>query len=250
MKPKVIVSLTSHTKERLTNVPYFLYHSILKHNFDFVKVVLTLAKEDVKHIDQKLQLFIDNGLVELIVADQDLKCHLKYFYAMKRYRDLPVITIDDDSIYPARMIPDFLTNAEKYPNVIIARSSHVITDLNKSYIHTPEVNCGLIGIKWNDFYDQVRNDLSLEGYGGIYYPADILRVSDDMIPEILEFPRADDIYLNIIENRLRISRVVPKYEYNKLDMCTKGFDAISTKPDNVKMIDALLQKYRKEFDNV
>ncbi len=244
---KVIVSLTSHTKERLADVPYFLFYSIFRYNYDYIKVVLTLYKDDIQNIPPKLQEMIDLGLVELIVAEENLRCHLKYFYAMKKYRDLPVITIDDDSIYPKEMIPDFLKNAEKYHNTIIARSAQVLTDLNKSYVHNPSVNWGVEGVSWKGFYDQIRQDLSLEGYGGIYYPADILKVNDGMIPEILEFPRADDIYLNIIENRMKLQRVVPKYDYNKLDKCTKGFDAISTKQDNVKMIDSLLQKYRKEF---
>lgn len=129
---KVIVSLTSHTKERLANVPYFLYHSIFKNNYDYVKVVLTLYKEDVPNMPPKLKEMIDLGLVELIVAEENLRCHLKYFYAMKKYRDLPVITIDDDSIYPKEMIPDFLKNAEKYPNTIIARS--YILEMNENFI--------------------------------------------------------------------------------------------------------------------
>ena len=77
---KVIVSLTSHTKERLKNVPYFLYHSILKHGFDYVKVVLTLWKDDIPLMPDELRMMIDSGLVELIEAEQDLKCNLKYFY--------------------------------------------------------------------------------------------------------------------------------------------------------------------------
>ena len=243
MNTKVIVSLTSHTKERLKNVPYFLYHSIFKHCYDYVKVVLTLWKDDIPLMPDELKMMIDNGLVELIEAEQDLKCNLKYFYCMKKYRDLPIITIDDDSVYPKQMIPDLLLAAEKYPNVIIGRSG-VLVDKNKSYIHCKLVNYGVDKISsWSDLSDKFFDNMNLEGYGGIFYPANILDITDDLIPELKEFYRADDIYLYILERRKNIKRIVPKYDYNKLDVCTKGFDAISTKSDNVKMIDDLIKRW-------
>ena len=180
---KVIVSLTSHTKERLMNVPYFLFHSILKYNYDYVKIVLTLFKDDVQYIPEQLKQLIDLGLVELIVAEDNLRCHLKYFYVMKKYRDLPVITIDDDSIYPKEMIPDLIKNAEKYPNTIIARSARHIRP-GKTYTQWTEVVGGVERAFWFSDWDVVKSDLNPEGYSGIYYPANILEINDDMIPEI------------------------------------------------------------------
>ena len=243
---KVIVSLTSHTKERLANVPYFLYHSIFKHGYDFVKVVLTLYKEDVQNMPPKLKEMIDLGLVELIVAEENLRCHLKYFYVMKKYRDLPVITIDDDSVYPKEMIPDFLKNAEKYPNTIIARSARHIRP-EKTYLQWDELVGGVERAIWFSDWDTIRNDLNPEGYGGVYYPANILEINDNMIPEIKEFPRADDIYLTILEQRKKINCVCPKYEYNKLDKCTRPVFSICTQSDNIEMIDTLISKYKNEF---
>lgn len=245
---KVIVSLTSHTKERLANVPYFLFHSILKYQYDYVKVVLTLYKDDVQYIPSKLKELIDLDLVELIVAEENLRCHLKYFYAMKKYRDLPVITIDDDSIYPKEMIPDFLKNAEKYPNIIIGRSGVQIPKISKykTYLNCKSVNHGVSKInKWNNIANKILNNLNLEGYGGILYPPDILKISDDLISEIKQFPRADDIYLYILERRLNCKMIVPKYTYNKLDINTKGFNAISNEKDNIDMIDNLIRKWCK-----
>ena len=240
---KVIVSLTSHTKERLANVPYFLFYSILKYQYDYVKIVLTLYKDDVQNIPSKLKEMINLGLVELIVAEENLRCHLKYFYAMKKYRDLPVITIDDDSIYPKEMIPDLLALHEKFQDVIIARSARRI-DKRKPYINWEETAMGLIRISFNkNLVNQIRTDLNPEGYGGILYPANILKVSDDMIPEIMNFPRADDIYLTLIEQRKGIKVLAPSYDYNKLDVCTRPAFSICTQPDNLQMIDDLVRKY-------
>ena len=244
---RVVVSLTSHTKERLENVGMYLYSSIFRYHLDGVHVVLTLYKDDVPFIPSSLRTMINSGLVELIVADQNLRCHLKYFYAMKKYRNVPIITIDDDSVYPPQMIPDLLAAMEKYPNCIIGRSGCLLNVYN-SYTNNFNINSGVDRISsWNGHYDEPRIDLNVEGYGGVLYPPDILKVNDSYIPEILETPRADDIYLMVIENRLGVKRVVPRYAYDKLLLSTKGFDAISTKLDNIKMIDSVVTRFKKDL---
>ena len=239
----VVISLTCHTKERLKDVGQYLFASVFRYKLKGVHIVLTLYKDDVPNMPEDLKTMVKAGLVELIVADQNLRCHLKYFYAMKKYRDVPIITIDDDSVYPPQMVPDLLAAMEKYPGCIIGRSGCLL-DVNKTYIQNFCINSGVDNIsKWNGHADEPRMDLNVEGYGGILYPPDILKVSDDYIPEILETPRADDIYLMVIENRLKVKRVVPYYPYSKLLVCTKGFDAISTKQDNVRMIDSVVHKF-------
>ena len=57
---------------------------------------MTLYKDDIKNIPEDLKFLIDEQFVELIVADKDLSPHLKYFYAMKKYKENPIITVDDD----------------------------------------------------------------------------------------------------------------------------------------------------------
>lgn len=241
--PKVIVSLTSHTKERLANVPFFLFASIIRHNFDFVKIVLTLYKDDVPFIPPQLYTMIKCGLVELIVADVNLRCHLKYFYTMKKYRNLPIITIDDDSVYPSEMIPDLLKLHQIYPDVILARSARLI-DRSKPYKDWIELVSGVEKVQFvRHLINQVRQDLNPEGYGGVLYPANILQVSDDLIDEILHFPRADDIYLTVLEQRRKLRSMVPWYSYNKLNLCTRPAFSICTQPDNLSMIDQLIQRY-------
>jgi hypothetical protein len=165
---------------------------------------------------------------------------------MKKYRNLPVITIDDDSIYPEQMIPDLLANAEKYPDTIITRSARVI-DTSKSYDQWFECNRGVEQVTWNGLWDQVLPNLNPEGYGGILYPANILDVNDDMIPEILTIPRADDIFLTVLEQRKHIKSVIPYYSYNKLTKCTKGEHALSVAPDFIQMNNDIISRYKGEL---
>ena len=61
-------------------------------------LVMTIYEGDMKDITPNLQMLIDNNLLEVIVAPENLCPHLKYFYAMKEYRDKPIITLDDDRI--------------------------------------------------------------------------------------------------------------------------------------------------------
>ena len=73
--------------------------SLDNQTFKDFKIVMTLYKDDVQHIGPKMKALIDSGKVELIVADKNLGSHLKYFYAMKKYGYMPIITVDDDRNY-------------------------------------------------------------------------------------------------------------------------------------------------------
>ena len=223
----IIVSLTSHTKERLKYVGQNLYLSFLKNNIN-VKIVLTLYKDDIKFIPNDLQELIDNKIVELIIADKNLGSHLKYFYCMKKYRNASIITIDDDSVYPKEMIPDFIKNLKIHPNTILCRCARIINP-NVSYQHWFDCVSGLIKVKWHGCKNEIRQDLSPLGYAGICYPANILNVNDDMIIDINKTLHADDIFLSVIEQKKKINIMLVGYNYNKLDKSEKGFDAISSK---------------------
>ena len=240
---KVIISLTSFSKERLANVPYYLYHSFLKYRYDYVKIVLTLWKDDISNMPDILKRMIDDGVVELLIADKDLKCNLKYFYCMKKYRDLPIITVDDDSIYPEKMIPDLLELHAKYPNYILARSARII-DNTRSYRYWRGAINGVIKPEFADGYvNQPRTDLLPEGYGGVLYPPNILEITDDLISEMSDFFRADDVYLVVLERRKNLKVFAPTYNYNKVDFNTRPIHSLCLRPDNISMIDSLVKKY-------
>ena len=82
----IIISLTSYGT-RLKLVPKIIF-SILIGTIKPAKICLTLFKDDVKFIPAELQLLIDNNIVELLVADENIKSHLKYFYCLQKYNRL------------------------------------------------------------------------------------------------------------------------------------------------------------------
>ena len=127
-KCDAIVSLTSY-KPRLKYVPIVI-NRILKGTLLPKKIILNLYKDDVQYITPDLQKLIDNKKVELLVCNENLRSHLKYFYVMQKYRDLPIITIDDDTIYPVAAFDYMLEEHYKNPDLVLCRSCQQFTYTN------------------------------------------------------------------------------------------------------------------------
>lgn len=187
-----IISLTSHGN-RLLHVGKTLFRNHLLTSNDY-KVVLTLYKSDVALMPADLRLLIDTGKIELIIAEEDLGPHLKYFYAMQKYRNYPIITIDDDRIYPDL---NLLIEAHKnFPDKIIGNCCIEMTFKNN---HVNSLD------NWRRKRCEASLKLMAEGFAGVLYPANILQLSDDLIPEILQAKYDDDTFLKMHEIRLGIS---------------------------------------------
>ena len=235
-----IVSLTSHTKSRLEQLPKFLFNSLLKYNKTNFKVVLTLYKDDIQYITKDLQALIDNNLIELIVAEENLKSHLKYFYVMQKYKDLPIITIDDDIVYPVKMFDYMLEEHRKNPNVVLCRSCQQFTYTNNEINNTKQW-------LWNPIND-IAHINHAEGYAGILYPPNCLNISNDLIPEIYDTIMSDDIYLSILEIRNRVKvYYLPKMRHEFV-LSTKGEDSISLHPNIIVINDSYVNKFKDVFN--
>lgn len=237
----IIVSLTTHSI-RLNTVARTAIFSILKNTYKDIHIVLTLYKDDVKLIPEDLKLFIDNGVVELIIADTDLGPHLKYFYTMKKYRNNPIITIDDDFIYPEDTIENLVNFYNKFPDSIISRRAFVI---QKPLNYRKMLNAGLSKI----FKPSYLNFST--GCGGILYPPNILKISDDNIKDILEMKYDDDFYLKALETRLRIKITSSLYNPNcdgvfKL-VWDENIQSIALWNTNITKSELHLKEYEKEF---
>ncbi len=193
---KVIVSLTSY-KERLNICNHSIF-SILNGTYKDIQVVLTLFKEDVKYITNDLKLMIDTGVVELNVVEENLKPHLKYFYVMKKYKENPIVTLDDDVQYYPDTIENLVKSYSKYPNCISARRCHRIT-LDKEKI-LPYRQW-----KWEEkSIKEPSKILMATGVGGVLYPPNILDIDSFDLDELKSCIYADDIYLKLIELRKNI----------------------------------------------
>lgn len=242
--PKIVVSLTTHSI-RVKNVVRTIF-SIIRGSFKDIRIVLTLYKGDLSLITSDLQALIDARVIELIVADIDLGPHLKYFYAMQKYRDVPIITIDDDILYPRCLVEQLYNAHRQYPGCIIARRSFYIKSVGDKLCpyHT-----------WMQHFTgrtfTPTHNIFATGIGGILYPKDCLSISYGNIDDILDIKYDDDFYLKALEVRkdLKVVNICPKWEElylkNLTDSETQSIALWYTR--NKKDSDKNILKYEREF---
>lgn len=197
---KPIISFTSY-KDRL---PYIcdVIKSILNNTIKPYKIILNLYKDDVKYITRELHKLIYHNIVELYICDLDIRPHKKYYYTMLRYKDNPIITIDDDVIYPSDFIESLINSYKKYPNCVSGRRVHKIKYKNDGTIDLVK--------NWILSYNKIIDpsfDITHSGVGGVLYPPDILKISEKCLPDILEYISVDDKYILYLEKYLGIKTV-------------------------------------------
>lgn len=97
---KAIISLTSW-KARINTVPKTLF-SLIKQCPGF-HIVLVLSEEEFpqkeKELPEDLLLFVENDIIELLWVYKNYKSFKKVLFTMDKYRDVPIISADDDCIY-------------------------------------------------------------------------------------------------------------------------------------------------------
>jgi len=196
---RAVISLTSW-KARINTVSKTLY-SLIKQCPGF-HIVLVLSEEEFpqkeKELPENLMVFVENELIELLWAKLNLKPHKKYFYTMQKYRNVPIITCDDDVIILKNFADILYKSYLANPNFIHAGRCHEIILLNhkiQSYK------------KWifnQKNYNKPSHKLFATGVGGVLYPPNILNITDADIPLIKELLTVDDIFLKIKELTLNI----------------------------------------------
>ena len=196
----VIIALTSHGKR----VQYLekTLQSLLTQTLRPRKIVLTLHIEDVPNLTESVKQLIKDKKIELITCDKKIGPHTKYFYAMQKYRDYAVITVDDDHIYDRDLCESLWKSYINHPNIISARRVHLIK--------YDQFNRLLPYNKWGYNFKQMLNeskDLFATGVGGVLYPPDILHITDKNLPDIYKCLYADDIYLKYLENKKGIKTI-------------------------------------------
>ncbi len=139
---------------------------------------------------------IFNGKIELFVSPIDLGPHLKYFFTMKRYSDVPIIIIDDDIIYPDGFIDELLQYHAKYSDCILSRRPEKISvDGNGNFVHYHF---------WPRpyFQEDPSHSLFATGVGGILFPPNCFSLEESNIIEIVSKCKYDDdVYIKVLALR-------------------------------------------------
>jgi len=202
----IVVSLTSFPSRFFTL--HLALKSILDQNMKPDVIFLCLTKDEVKEESELPQSVLElkkYGL-QIYFADDNLKPHNKYFYAMKLYPHSLIITVDDDNIYDKALVGDLYSSFQKYPSAVSARRVHKIAKDKK--------DTALPYSKWRYEFKKITTpsfDLLATGVGGVLYPPGLLppeTFDADRIKELCL--NADDIWLKFMELKNNIPVVWAK----------------------------------------
>ena len=97
---KAIISLTSW-KARINTVSKTLF-SLIQQCPGF-HIVLVLSEEEFpkmcEELPENLMLFVENEMIELLWVYKNYKSLKKWLFTQDKYRDVPIISADDDKTY-------------------------------------------------------------------------------------------------------------------------------------------------------
>lgn len=196
-----IVAFTTHGV-RVKHINKTL-NSLLNQTLKPYKIVITIHKDDEQYITKETYNLIKKyKFIDLIICDKKIGPHTKYFYAMQKYRNYAVITVDDDHEYDNDLCESLWKSYIDNPNLISARRVHLIK--------RNEMGVPLSYNLWRYNCRDIKTpnmDLFATGVGGVLYPPDILKISDKNLPAINACLYADDIYLKWLEEKMGIETV-------------------------------------------
>lgn len=173
---KAIISLTSW-RARISTVSKTLF-SLIQQCPDF-HIVLVLSEEEfpkmMDELPDNLKLFVDNELIEVLWVYKNYKSFKKVLFTMDKYRDVPIISADDDCIYTCNY-------AQKFYNAWLKNKSTCISNaVYKKY-----------GYIWTN------------GQCTLYRPYCFLNHSIDNINLCFKFGYNDDAFISSLYKRLKI----------------------------------------------
>lgn len=203
-----IVSLTSFPG-RIDYI-WITIELMLRQTFKPDKIILWLAKtqfSDIK-LPESLISLQERGL-SIQFCNEDLRAHKKYFFAMQRYPNANIITIDDDLYFDKNLIKNVVNLHKAFPKCICTNRAHKFT-FDKAHNIKPYR-------KWKHNVTEKKPSIMLvpTGGAGTLYPPKILpetAFNSDSIKQLCIF--ADDLWLKSM-SLINQTKVVTNGRYNK-----------------------------------
>lgn len=166
-------------------------------------IAMTLFKDDYAQLGGELKKLVDEGALEVIVAQENLCSHLKYYCAMRKYHDMSVITLDDDRVYSPNVIAGLVEKHESlsYKSVVAISAPK----MKRNYAKTRLVPYGDWCLASQRMNPNEKSYLAMaEGYGGVLYPENCFDLDGIALDELKSILYHDDLYLKVLELRNRI----------------------------------------------
>ncbi len=197
IKDELIVSMTSfpHRIKNLKPVLQSIFTQTIQPNYIILWLADSQFPNQEKDLPPYLLKMVKKGKIYIEWCD-DLKPHKKYFYAMKKYPDSIIITVDDDLIYDSIMIENLLISYQQFPRAISATRTHLmIKDENNKLLPYE-----LWPKETNSFIGQPSMQLIATTGAGTLFPPHLLDtkyLKEDLIKNMAL--NADDLWLKAVE---------------------------------------------------
>ncbi|HZU08858.1 MAG TPA: hypothetical protein VFA02_03075 [Pseudacidobacterium sp.] len=186
----VVVSLTTHGVRLKT--AHVALESIGRGTVKPSRLILWIDKEDAAHgLPSTIQRLQKRGL-EVMVSDGKYGPHTKYYPYLKSTQDFtaPLVTADDDIVYPKWWLRDLLEAYHKNPRVVNCHRAHVVVCRNgKIASYSEWQSCTTVEERFENF---------ATGVSGVIYPPEFQRVlfqAGDGFQQCC--PWADDVWLHV-----------------------------------------------------
>lgn len=219
---EIIVSMTSYPPRIHSAV--LALKTIFKQTLLPDKVILWLADSEFPNklddLPVNLRRLIAEKDLSIRWCEENLKSHKKYFWAFKEYPDALIITVDDDVIYPPKLIESLYQSYLVYPHAVSASRACFIPISQEGDI--PPYKSWPVGI---DVFISIPSlQLCAIGVGGVLYPtnlfSDVQNLLDaDVIKRTCLYE--DDLWLKTMELVAGIPVVV-----------AEGFDCLVYTPNS------------------
>ena len=223
---KAIISLTSW-KERINTVSKTLYNLLVQ--CPGFHIVLVLSEEEFpqkeKELPINLRLFIDNNLIEILWVYKNYKAFKKILFTMNKYRDVPIISADDDCIY-------LYNYAEEFYNAWLNNKNTFIS-------------C---------WFRNIDGAIHTAGAGTLYPPYIFKNLGlKCLCSDILKYTNQDDDYYTELRRELKLTdvKIIKRWNltYYFHDEINPLHDEIklTTKKDLHKFLKEIIDKYKKDI---
>lgn len=207
----VIVSLTSFPKR--IEIVHYVIESLLMQSEQPDKIVLCLKKIEYPNdyvLPKNLSKLLSDQF-EILWVDENLMPHGKYLYAMQKYPEAIIITVDDDGFYRKNFVRKLLKSYKKHPTAVSCLRSHKIR-FDKNGNIMPYNSWIYECVQFNHASDY----LLATGVGGVLYPPHALDKRAFDKKKITELClKADDIWLKAMEilNGTKVVNAPVLYKY-------------------------------------
>ena len=227
--PKIIASMTSFPA-RILDV-YKSISSIYRQTLVPDKVILWLAESQFPNKEDDLPPYLLEykklGL-EIEWTPEDIRPHKKYYYAIKKYPNDLIITLDDDLTYHEEMVELLYYSYQLYPNAISTVRTHLINFTENGEIASYS--------DWTKEYSDIVGQPSMRLFStsgaGTLYPPNLMDEEVFNIDAIKDLClNADDLWLKVMQIRKNVPVVLVRP--NRLLKYIEGTQEVALLKTNV-----------------